>query len=137
MSCRRRSVVALTTLFLAIVDVTAQGEQRSVLTLYAQRRESALATIVDPLLQEILAQRVAGGVDYYNEFIDASRFAEPEFQHALRDFLKHKYAGRRFDVLIAASSPKVSSTNVRPSQKMKNTGRTVSTGYSRDINPSR
>ena len=45
-----------------------------------------------------------GGVDYYNEFIDASRFADPEFQHAVKDFLKHKYAGRRFDVLIAASS---------------------------------
>ena len=107
MSGRWRSVAALATclLFLAIVDVTAQGEQRSVLTLYAQRRENALALIVDPLLQEILAERVPGGVDYYNEFIDASRFAEPEFQHALRDFLKHKYVGRRFDVVIAASSP--------------------------------
>ena len=87
-------------LFLAILDVTAQGEQRSVLTLYAQRRENPMPLIVDPLLQGILAQRVPG-IDYYNEFIDAARFADPEFQHALRDFLKRKYAGRRFDVLIA------------------------------------
>ena len=59
--------------------------------------------ILDPLLQEILAQRLPG-VDYYNEFIDGARFADPEFQHALRDFLKRKYAGHRFDVVIAASS---------------------------------
>ena len=105
MSGRQRSVVALATclLLLAIVDVTAQGEQRSVLMLYAQRRENPLPAAVDPLLQGILAQRVPG-VDYYNEFIDTSRFADPEFQHALRDFLKHKYAGRRFAVVIAASS---------------------------------
>ena len=81
------------------LDVTAQGEQRSVLTLYAQRRENPLPLIVDPLLQSILAQRVPG-IDYYNEFIDAARFADPEFQQALRDFLKRKYAGRRFDVVI-------------------------------------
>ena len=102
---RRRSVAALATglLLLAIVDVTAQQEQRSVLTLYAQRRENPVPVILDPLLQEILAQRLPG-VDYYNEFIDGARFADPEFQHALRDFLKRKYAGRRFDALIAASS---------------------------------
>ena len=90
-------------MLLAILEVTAQGEQRSVLTLYAQRRENPVPLILDPLLQEILAQRLPG-VDYYNEFIDGARFADPEYQHALRDFLKHKYAGRRFDVLIAASS---------------------------------
>ena len=90
-------------MLLAIVDVTAQGEQRSVLMLYAQRRENPLPLIVDPLLQRILAQRVPG-IDYYNEFIDAARFADPEFQHALRDFLKRKYAGRRFDVVITGSS---------------------------------
>ena len=82
---------------------TAQSEQRSVLALYAQRRENPVPVVVDPLLQRILAQRLPG-VDYYNEFIDAARFADPEFQHALRDFLKRKYAGRRFDVVIAASS---------------------------------
>ena len=105
----RRSVAPLATclLFLALVDVTAQGEQRSVLTLYAQRRENPVPLIVDPLLQGILAQRVPG-IDYYNEFIDGARFAEPEFQNALADFLKRKYAGRRFDVLIAASSQALS-----------------------------
>ena len=106
MSGRRRSVAALATClsFLAILDVTAQEEQRSVLTVYAQRRENPVPLIVDPLLQGILGQRVPG-IDYYNEFIDGARFADPEFQHALRDFLKRKYAGRRFDVVITGSSP--------------------------------
>ena len=99
------AVVKLATclLFLAILDVSAQGEQRSVLTLYAQRRENPIPLIVDPLLQGILSQRLPG-LDYYNEFIDAARFADPEFQNALRDFLKRKYAGRRFNVLIAPST---------------------------------
>ena len=104
-SGRRSSVAALATclLFLASLDVTAQGEQRSVLTLYAQRRENPVPLIVDPLLQGILAQRVPG-IDYYNEFIDGARFADPEFRHAVLDFLKRKYAGRRFDVLITPST---------------------------------
>ena len=85
------------------LDVAAQGEHRSVLTLFAQRRENPVPLILDPLLQEIFAQRLPG-VDYYNEFLDGARFADPEYQHALQDFLKRKYAGRRFDVLIAASS---------------------------------
>src|SRR5262245_959756 len=104
MSGRRTSVAALAAClaFLAIIDVTAQGEQRSVLALYAQRRENPLPLKVDPLLQEILAQRLPG-VDYYNEFLDGARFADPDFQQTLRDFLKRKYAGRRFDVVVVAS----------------------------------
>ena len=82
--------------FLAPLEVTAQQEQRSVLTLYAQRRENPMPMIVDPLLQGILAQRLPG-VDYYNEFFDVARFAGPEYEQALRDFLKRKYPGRRFD----------------------------------------
>ena len=89
-------------LFLAIHGAQAQSEQRSVLALYAQRREAPIPQALDPMLQRILGDRLPG-VDYYNEFIDEVRFADPEFQLALRDFLKRKYAGRRFDAVIAAS----------------------------------
>lgn len=102
---RRCSLAALTAslLLLAVLEATAQGEQRSVLTLYSQRRENPVPSVLDPLLQEILVQRLPG-VDYYTEFFDAARFAEPEYHRAIGDFLKHKYAGRRFDVLITPSS---------------------------------
>ena len=101
----RSSVLALATglVLLAPLEVTAQQEQHRVLTLYAQRRENPNPMILDPLLQELFAQRLPG-VDYYNEFIDGARFAGPEYEHALRDFLKRKYAGRRFDAVIASSS---------------------------------
>ena len=38
---------------------------------------------------------------YYSEYIDAGRFQDPNYQSAFRDFLRLKYRGTRFDVVIA------------------------------------
>jgi PAS domain S-box-containing protein len=40
-------------------------------------------------------------VDIYNEHLDVSRFTSPEYQQQLAEFLRHKYAGRKVDLIIA------------------------------------
>ena len=74
------------------------------LTLYAQRRENPLPLIVDPLLQGILGAARARALITTTSSSTGPDSPILNIQQALRDFLKHKYAGRRFDIVIAASS---------------------------------
>ena len=81
---------------------TAHAEQYRVLTLHAGRRDAPGFLSMDQAIQRTLAQGLRrGSLDYYSEFTDVARFADPDFSRALRDFLRSKYADRRFDVLIA------------------------------------
>lgn len=38
-------------------------------------------------------------VDFYNEYIDPWRLSEPDYESALHDFLRRKYAGVHFDLI--------------------------------------
>ena len=42
-----------------------------------------------------------GPLDYYSEYIDRARFPDPDYQAGFRDFLRLKYTGYRFDLVIA------------------------------------
>jgi signal transduction histidine kinase len=84
---------------------------------------------------------VAGGpggrLDFYSEYIDLSRFPDPVYQAGFRDFLRVKYTGRRFDVIVAVQdvaveflakhrndlfpgTPFVFLTNTRPGPRPEN-----------------
>lgn len=62
-----------------------------------------MPVVVDQALQRILGDTLAVRLDYYGEYVDMARFAEPGYLLALRQFLKSKYEGHRFDVVIATS----------------------------------
>ena len=49
-------------------------------------------------------RRFGSRVDYYAEYVDVARFADPSYVVALRDFLGHKYAKIDVDVVIATSA---------------------------------
>ncbi len=54
----------------------------------------------------------ARNLDYYSEFIDLTRFPEPAYKEGFRDFLRLKYQGVRFDLVIAMQDrPSSSSTS--------------------------
>src|SRR4051794_8437863 len=78
-----------------------QDTQSQVLVLYSTRRDAEIATIVDRELPKVLAPGVQGRLDFYSEYIDLSRFPDPLYQAGFRDFLHLKYAGRRFDLIVA------------------------------------
>ena len=87
---------------LASDDISyAQGRQKEVLTLYSTRRDSQISVVGDREIPRILEQRLPGELDYYSEHLDQSRFSDPGYERAFHDFLRLKYEGRRFDVVIA------------------------------------
>jgi hypothetical protein len=80
----------------------AQAQQKSVLVLYGARREAPTAASVDPVLQRVLSDGLNGHLDYYPEYLDLTRFPEVGYQEVLRQFLRDKYRGQKFDVIVAA-----------------------------------
>ena len=53
----------------------------------------------------------ARNLDYYSEFIDLTRFPEPVYTEGFRDFLRLKYQGVRFDLVIAMQDAAVEFVN--------------------------
>ena len=93
--------VALLELAGATAVHAAQEGQRQVLVLYSTRRDAEIATIVDRELPRIVAEGLGEPLDNYSEYIDVSRFPDPAYQARFRDFLRSKYAGYRFDLVVA------------------------------------
>lgn len=86
--------------FAAPAAVSAQTPKQ-VLVLYSTRRDAQIVTIGDREIPAVLEDGLGHGIDYYSEFIDRARFPEPNYRETFGDYLRAKYAGRHFDVLIA------------------------------------
>jgi signal transduction histidine kinase len=80
--------------------VSAQ-EQKQVLVLYSNRRDARIVTVGDRELPRILNAGHPNGVDYYSEFIDQVRLSDTDYIAAFRNFLRLKYGGHAFDLVIA------------------------------------
>ena len=69
--------------------------------LYPTRRDSQIAVVGERELPPILENGQPGSVDYYAEFIDQARMFEADYETGFHDFLRLKYTGRVFDLVIA------------------------------------
>lgn len=78
----------------------AQDVQRKVLVLYSTGRDAAIAQTSERELPRVLDGGLDRRLDYHSEYIDAGRFPDPAYQAGVRDFLRLKYAGLRFDLVI-------------------------------------
>jgi signal transduction histidine kinase len=90
--------------FAALVPTSkahAQNDHKQVLVLYSTRPDSQFALLGDSELARTLDAELAGNLDYNSEYIDLSRFSDPAYKEALREFLRLKYRGVRFDLIIA------------------------------------
>ena len=95
-------LAALAVLELAPVGVAwAQDNHKQVLVLYSTRRDGEFATIGERELPRILDIGLERELDYYSEFIDTARFPDPSYQIGFGDFLRLKYRGIQFDLVIA------------------------------------
>jgi PAS domain S-box-containing protein len=79
---------------------TMRPAETKVLVLHNTRREAPAPVILDRVLQQTLVRDLPGTLDYHSEYFDSTRFPDPAYRLALRDFLKHKYAGYSFDILV-------------------------------------
>ena len=81
--------------------VSAAERQKRILVLYSTRRDAQIVIVGDREISQKLEQSVPGGIDYYSEFLDEARFSRPEYRIAFRNFLRSKYSGVDFDLLVA------------------------------------
>jgi signal transduction histidine kinase len=81
-------------------EAWAAGQKRA-LVLYSTRRDAQIVTLGERELPRILEDGLPEGLDYYSEYLDRGRFPDDAYQNAFRDFLKRKYTGLSFDVVIA------------------------------------
>jgi signal transduction histidine kinase len=93
------AALAVNVLF-PITSARASQSAKQVLVLYSLRRDVPAADVGETQRPRILRNTVPGGVDYYSEFLDRSRF-HTDYAPALRDFLRLKYEGQAFDLVIA------------------------------------
>jgi signal transduction histidine kinase len=102
---RRRAllplVLAASALWLSAARADAEPRQKEVLALLSTRRDVRVAVLADRDLPRDLESGLGQPVDFYSEHIDAARFGDPSYATAFRDFLRVKYNGKRFDLVIA------------------------------------
>jgi PAS domain S-box-containing protein len=55
-------------------------------------------------LRAALQSLAPGGIEYYSEYLEASRFPDEKHSELLRDYILQKYAGRTMDVVVATES---------------------------------
>src|SRR5688572_2970470 len=100
---RKWAVVAIAGLaFLMPAAVAhAQTDQKQVLALYSTRRDAQFSIVGETELPHALENGFGRSLDYYSEFIDLARSPDQTYRAAFRDFLREKYRGVRFDLVIA------------------------------------
>jgi hypothetical protein len=79
----------------------AQEPQKHVLLLHSARRDSVLAETGDRELSRLLDLALNGALDYFPEYVDTARFPDRQYRDAFRNFLRLKYKGQRFDLVVA------------------------------------
>src|SRR5262245_21704187 len=95
-------ILFLSIAMLGLAHVTDAQEERKVVLMLSDFRPDSSATLDrEAIIRATLSKAFQGGVDYYPEFIDATTFQGPEYESALRDFLRRKYEPRHLDAIIA------------------------------------
>jgi signal transduction histidine kinase len=97
----RRLLIAFVICTLGPIEAAWAVTQKQVLVLYSTRRDAQVSILGDRELPRMLEQGLGESLDFYSEYIDLGRFADPGYQTAFSEFLRLKYQGQRFDLLIA------------------------------------
>jgi len=79
--------------------------RKGVLVLYDENGDFSGLASLDRSLKAALGRGIPEGLDVYTEFMDLSRFRDPDYESNLRDFYRQKYAGKRIDLMIGVMAP--------------------------------
>ena len=73
---------------------------KEVLVLNSTRQNEQFYIVLEREMPKLLAEGLGGVVDVYAEYFDFARFPRPDDERAYVDFLRQKYEGRHFDLLL-------------------------------------
>jgi signal transduction histidine kinase len=100
---RRRALLAIALTACVLGPLAkAQGADRpkQVLVLNSTRQNEQFYVVSEREVPKLLAEGLGERVDYYTEYFDYHRFPHPDYEGVYLDFLRQKYEGRRFDLLL-------------------------------------
>jgi signal transduction histidine kinase len=86
-----------------VFDSRDDGQKR-VLVIHQLRPDSPLSSGMEDVYRAIFRRELGTHLDYYSEFMDTLRFAQPDYQAAFATYLRARYAGYHFDVIIAPTT---------------------------------
>jgi signal transduction histidine kinase len=84
-------------------DARDDGQKR-VLVIHQLRPDSPLSAGMEDVYRTALRRELGTHLDYYSEFMDTLRFAQPDYESAFATYLRARYAGYHFDVIIATTT---------------------------------
>src|SRR5215510_244567 len=100
----RRSALWITTLVACLFGPVAGAQEadrpKQVLVLNTARQSEQFSQVSEREIPTLLAAGLGQRIDYYTEYFDANRFPHPEYESVYVDFLRQKYKGKRFDLLL-------------------------------------
>ncbi len=73
---------------------------KEVLVLNSTRQNAQFYIVLEREMPKLLAEGTGGVVDNYAEYFDFARFPRPGDERAYLDFLRQKYEGRHFDLVL-------------------------------------
>jgi len=102
------SVVGLTFLMMVslcgTVWATARAP-RTVLAIHWSTEDFPSSALTDATIRNLLTADSNAPIDYNAEYLESDRFPEEQAMHALRDYIKEKFEGRRIELVIAIAEP--------------------------------
>jgi signal transduction histidine kinase len=86
-----------------VYDSRDDGQKR-VLVIHQLRPDSPLSASMEDVYRAVFRRELGTHLDYYSEFMDTLRFAQPDYQAAFATYLRVRYAGYHFDVIITPTT---------------------------------
>ena len=79
----------------------AWAQQKNVLVLHATRADARISILGDLELPRMLERGLGQRVNHSSTYLDLSRFGDAQYRSAVTEFLRLKYQGQQFDLVIA------------------------------------
>jgi len=96
---------AVTTCVLnASVNAYGTDRPKQVLVLNSTRHDEQFSVVSEREVPRLLSEGLGEDVDYYTEYFDWLRFPPAQYQDVYLDFLRLKYEGKHFDLVILMGS---------------------------------
>src|SRR5262245_36221679 len=100
----RRKALWASTLAACLFGAAARAQDvdrpKQVLVLNTARQSEQFSQVLEREVPTRLAASLGHRIDYYTDYFDANRFPHPEYETVYVDFLREKYRGKRFDLLL-------------------------------------
>ena len=104
----RFALALVATLFVPTLctNVSAQARSpRTVLVVHWGAEEFPATPTVNMAIREALTSDPDLPIDFFTEYLESDRFPPDEAAHALADYIRRKYRGRRIELVIAIADP--------------------------------